>query len=283
MKPALRRAGVLYQPHIPAARELAMILDARLRTLDVEPWLASAWEVGAGEMVDTDLVITLGGDGTVLRAARATAAADHAAPPLLSVDFGRLGFLTEVAPEEAEAALARVLAGDCWIEERYLLLAEQFRAGQCIGELFAVNEVVLARSDGPHALRLGLRLDGVHVANYVADGVIVATPTGSTAYAYAAGGPIVAPTLDAMLVIPAAAHLSLIRSLVVPSSTVVELTADSHRPSVVTADGQQVLNWEDGDRLRVTRSDRAARFVRLGRPGYFFATLHARLSKPRPF
>lgn len=279
----MRRIGVLYQPHIPAAHRLALVLATRLRELGVEPWLESAWEreVLAAEVNTCDLLITLGGDGTILRAARATAESNHRSPPLLAVDFGRLGFLAELQPGEAEAALPRVLDGDYWIEERYLLAARQYRDGTRIEEAFALNDVVLVRGDGPHVLRLSVSLDGAHVTNYVADGIIVATPTGSTAYAYAAGGPIIAPTLDAMLVIPIAPHLTLTRALVVPAATLVELRAESHRPAVVAIDGQLVLPWERDNCLRVTRSERTVRFVRLGGRDYFYATLNARLSKPR--
>lgn len=279
----MRRVGVLYQPHIPAARELAVVLAERLRALGVETWLESAWEreALAAEVNACDLLVTLGGDGTILRAARATAESDHRSPPLLAVDFGRLGFLAEVQPAQAEAILPRVLDGDYWIEERYLLAAEQYREGTRIEEAFALNDVVLVRGDGPHVLRLTLSLDGAHVTNYVADGIIVATPTGSTAYAYAVGGPIMAPTLEAMLIIPIAPHLTLTRALVVPTETIVELEAESHHPAVVAVDGQLVLPWKRGDRLRVTRSDRTVRFVRLGRRDYFYATLNTRLSKPR--
>src|SRR5690606_28357 len=174
----MRRVGVVYQPHIPAARELASVLEAQLRADNIETWLESAWERSAliAQVSHSDLLVTLGGDGTILRTARAAAESDRPPPPLLSVHFGRLGFLAELQPEEAAEALPRVLAGNYWIEERHLLAAAQYRDNTCINEAFALNDVVLARGDGPHVLRLTLSLDGVHVSNYVADGIIVATP-----------------------------------------------------------------------------------------------------------
>ena len=208
----------------------------------------------------TDLVLSLGGDGTMLRAV------DLAAPedvPVLGVNLGQLGYLTEVEPSGVRMALKRFLAGSYTLEERMRLEAVLDGAE---GErpATALNEVVVEKSEMGHTVRLEVALDGRPFTSYVADGLILATPTGSTAYAFSAGGPIVWPELEALLVIPSNAHALFARPLVTsPESIVaVETVADSH-DGLVFCDGRRTLELPAGARVEVVRGKDPIRWVRL--------------------
>ncbi len=275
----IERAGLLYHPYIPESRALAEELAAFLRGAGVQTWLESSRDHTSlrPRAGNSDLLVTLGGDGTILRAARA---ALPKSPPILAVNFGHLGFMTELAPDEALEALPKVLAEQFWVEERPLLDVVLVRDGREEARLVAVNDVVLARGDGPHALKLDVWVNGALVTRYVADGLIVATPTGSTAYALAAGGPIVAPSVDALVVVPVAAHLAHLRNLVVPAGAVVEVaTGTPYHETVAVVDGQVAVPWAPGDRLRATGSRHVVRFVRLGSREYYYETLAKRLDR----
>ncbi len=273
---------LLYNPRIPASETLAHTLAplAQAANHPVIVGVSDRTELLLAQQESAALLVTLGGDGTILKVARA--AANHfsgGTPPLLSIDFGTVGFLTELPPAEAEEGLKRVLAGDFWLEDRHFLRAYLSRNGEMVAEKLALNDVVLARGDGPHAIRLMLSIDGAETARYTADGMIVASPTGSTAYALAAGGPIIHPTMNVMLAIPVAPHLAVARGFVVPADGTITLTASAFRTTVVTLDGQVTIPYATGDVLTVTTSPHTARFVRLGAPNYFYTTLQERLRR----
>jgi NAD+ kinase len=282
------RVGLLYHPRVEASQRLAYHLAEVIQEQQRETWIESAW---ASEEIfdhadDCELLVILGGDGSILRVARASlvrrqknGGGGRATPPLLTVDFGKLGFLTELQPDDAIQGLQQVLEGNFWLEERRLLRAILVRDGQVVAEHEALNDVVLARGDGPHSIRIALSIDDAETVGYTADAMIVASPTGSTAYALGAGGPIMAPGVDGLLVMPVAPHLALARGFVVPGSSRVTLSASAWRVTVVTLDGQTTLPYEEGDLLHVTQSDAVARFVRMGPRNYFYATLQQKLRK----
>ncbi len=273
------KIGLLYHPLVSASQQMAESLVEVVEACGHEAWVESAW--AREQIVERadfcGMLVTLGGDGTILRVARASLGAcptgGRVTPPLLTVDYGTLGFLAELPPARAHEGLRRALTdGDFWIEERCLLRARLVRDGETIEEREALNDVVLARGDGPHAIRLTFSIDGAEVGRYTADAMIVATPTGSTAYAQGAGGPILGPTLEAMLAIPVAPHFAIAPSFVVPASSHITLEASARRSTIVTIDGQINLAYQQGDQLHVTQSDARARFVRTGPPNYFYAT-----------
>lgn len=271
---------------VAASQQMAETLAALVLELGAEPWVRSAWarEEIVAQADTCSLLITLGGDGTILRVARASlkqlGEGQRATPPLFTVDYGTLGFLAEVAPDEAATALRRVLTEETWwLEERRLLHALLVREGEVIERRDALNDVVLARGDGPHAIRLTLTIDGAIVANYTADAMIIASPTGSTAYAQGAGGPIMGPNVDGMLAIPVAPHLAVARGFVVSSTSKIMLEASARKTTVVTIDGQVNLPYQAGDQLHITRSDAVARFVRLGPANYFYANFRRKLRR----
>ncbi len=274
--------GILHHPHKPESLSLAQEIGAFLQGAGVpQIWHESAWDAEAvlARVPGSDLMITLGGDGTLLRAARLGASFRV---PMLGVKMGRLGFLAEVPPDNWQEPLQRMLDGTGWIEERLMMHAVVQRpllGGelQTVCEHEALNDVVLSRGDLARVVRISAQLDGGYLTEYTCDGLIVCTATGSTGYALAVGGPILPPTLRNILVIPIAPHLSMDRAVVLPEGVEVRMQAVAdHRP-ILTVDGQVVVEIEEGDEVVVTTSGHAARFVRLRDRSYFYRTLMDKL------
>lgn len=221
---------------------------------------------------DADLVVALGGDGTMLRA---VAAIDGAPVPILGVNLGQLGYLTEIDPSELAAALDRVVAapdeGGWHLDERLMLDAVACRGDTERGRWRALNEAVVEKSESGQTVRLFARIDGEPFTSYAADGLIVATPTGSTAYSLSARGPVVSPRHRALLLTPVSPHMLFDRTLVLDPSEVVEVEVGD-RPAALAVDGQVVIGLSAGDVVRCTPSTATARFVRFG-PYHFHQIL----------
>jgi len=251
-------------------------LAERVRAAGGSAWLASAWEHGeiVRHMASLDLLVTLGGDGTLLRAARSAA---PYSVPLLGVNFGRLGFLTELRPVDATEGLDQVLAGEGWVDRRSMLRVEVHRDGAPLLATDGLNDCFVGRGPAPRTVRLDVRIDGAMLATVGGDGVIVATATGSTAYAVAAGGPILAPDTPALVLTPVAAHLLAIRSLVLSPTARIDIEPQADPAAVLSVDGQVNLDLAPGDRVTVATSPYTATFIRLRPANYFFATLLERL------
>ncbi len=272
----IERIGILYHPKIPLTQRVAHEIAEFVGQRGVTAWLASTWdEPRVRDQVEAlDLALVLGGDGSTLRAARMTA--PHGAP-IVGLNMGRLGFLSELTPADWRDKLPRILAGDFWIEERLMLRAQAQRSAATFGEYAALNDVVVSRGSLARMIRVHTHIDGGHLATYAADGLIVATPTGSTAYALAVGGPILPPELHNILVIPIAPHLSLERAIVLSEGAVVDLRISTDHEAILTADGQFAFALSDGDRVIVRASPHYARFARVQERTYFYKTLMARL------
>ena len=216
--------------------------------------LASVTSVDEDSFADgLELAISLGGDGTVLRT---VGLIGDASVKILGVNFGDLGYLTVIEPDELHNAVERSLTGDHEIEERMLVSAT---SGDTT--IHALNEIVIERSPGDTTIQVGVTVDGKPFTSYPADGLIVATPTGSTAYSLSARGPIVFPTHYALLLTPVSPHMLFDRSLVLGPDSVIELTVEGHRPAGVSQDGNMVLVMQPGDSITCTRSPRVAQFV----------------------
>ncbi len=224
-----------------AARLGADGIASQLVTLEGRPVDADLDDVPTGPT----LVVSLGGDGTFLRASRLARAASC---PVLGVNFGRLGYLLEVAPEEFDAVLDGAIAGTAIVEDRLGLRVEAPGL-----EAFALNELALEKSVPGHMVRVDTSVNGEHLLTYAADGVVVATPTGSTAYNLSAGGPVVSPGLDVLLLTPVAPHFTIDRSIVLGPSEVIELTVLPDRPAVLVADGALLAHLAPGSTVRVSR------------------------------
>lgn len=248
--------------------------------LGASAWVSSSWSEEAikDRLDDLDLLITLGGDGSLLRAARMTASRSI---PILGINMGRLGFLAEIQPAEWPERIRQTLLGNGWIEERMLLHAEHYQADQVINTYEALNEVVIGRGKFARVVRLHTDIDGVFLTRYTADGLILATATGSTAYALAAGGPILPPELENFLLVPLAPHLSLERAIVLSRGVTVSVQISTDHTAVLTVDGQFEVELANQDRVVMQASPAVARFVRLQDKNYFYRTLMQRLGWPQ--
>ena len=251
------------------ARELAVGLTAaghvvRMPARDATVARVDGVEIhdGAGFGDGLDLVVALGGDGSILRAVELIGTAGT---PLMGVDHGQLGYLTEVEPAEAAEAVARFLSGDRAVEARMLLdITIDPGDGREPERHIALNEAVVERSAEVNTIRLRVEIDGEFFTTYAVDGMIIATPTGSTAYAFSARGPIIDPTHRSLLLTPVSPHMLFDRSLVLEPSTAVELTVDGHRPATVSVDGRRIATVGDGATIRCVAAPQSAQLVTFG-------------------
>jgi NAD+ kinase len=236
------------------------------------PGVTVVAEAEVGEAID--LLICLGGDGTLLHAAALVG--DHGVP-VLGVNLGTLGFLVPFAPDEAHAAVERALAGDLEVEERIRLAVELHRPNRGVTVRTALNDAVLSQGTMARLVELVATLDGHEVARYKADGLIISTPTGSTAYNLAAGGPILTPTQASLAITPICPHTLTHRPLVVSASSQVVITTGTGASGVVlTIDGQWVYSVGMNDRVEIRQAERPLRLYRSGKP--FFEILREKLS-----
>ena len=275
----MNRVGILYHPIIEAAYTLAKELEEFLGASGISVWLCSAWEgeTARAQVNDTDLVLSIGGDGTILRAAQAVA---PGLTPITGINLGKLGFMTEISPDEALDKLPALLAGEGWVDERALLEAELFpiSQGHEPARLFyALNDVVIARGAIARMVSIDASINGEPLTTYKADGMIVATATGSTAYSLAAGGPILHPKAKEFLLLPILPHLSSAYTLVLPSTAVVKLRISTAHQATLSIDGHINLALSSGAIVTVKRSPNTTRFLRIHPETSFYSSLEQRL------
>ena len=277
----MTRLGVVGHPRYERLGEVMRAVAAAAPSLGLE--LAVEEELlpfadGATALADpaqVDAMLTLGGDGTFLRGARF---AEGHAIPILGVNLGRLGFLTCCRVEDLDETLARFARGEYELEDRLGLLATVVtRDGRERVRCFALNDVVLHKGGFARVVSLRVLANGETVASYAADGVVVSTPTGSTAYSLSAGGPVVYPTLECIVVTPISAHTLAIRPLVLPGTAEVRVEAEvGPEALLVTVDGQEGATFRPDETLIVRHAERPVRIVRF--PGSsFFATMRRKL------
>ncbi len=193
--------------------------------------------------------------------------------PILGINLGKFGFLMQLSRDDWMETLPRLLDGDYKIENRMMLKAEQWHGKQLLGTHQVINEVVVARGQVVRPIRIHASVDGYPLAGYVADGLIASTPTGSTAYALAVGGPIMPPELRNILIVPVAPHLSMDRAVILPEGASVEITVNSDHGAVMSVDGHEPALINNSDRVMVTASDISVKFVVFQDPGYFYRNL----------
>lgn len=271
----LHRVAVLYHPRKPKAIAEAEWLCVELRKRNVETVIGNGWDtdVVGRDGCGRDLVIALGGDGTILHVARLLA---PCAVPVLGINLGRVGFLAEMTPEDLHDRIDELIEGKFWTERRTMLDVE-WRDGDVVEEFHCLNEVVVARGSSPRAIHIRTVLDGREFMTYTADAVMVATATGSTAYSLAAGGPILYPEASAFMLTPVAPHLHIGRSIILPPEMIVTLGVTSDRPAVMSVDGTVDRALRPGYTVQVRRSATDAIFVRLGSSTYFYEAIAERL------
>jgi NAD+ kinase len=280
----IARVGIVAKAHLVAAAphlaELAAWFDARR----IEPVFETATAALSGAAAmdgrrvfdkaalvgEVDLIIVLGGDGTLLSMADFIGAADVDVP-ILGVNFGRLGFLTEVTLSELYPALEAVIAGTARVAERLMLRSTTIRKGAALADHASLNDVVVTKAARSRMIELSVFVGAEFVTGVRADGLIVATPTGSTAYNLAAGGPIVQPTMDALLLTPIAPHMLTNRPIVIPSNSLVRVVPimDARDQVYVTFDGQEGYELEAGDEVQICCTPKRLKLLHPSARSYF--------------
>ncbi len=276
MNTQIRRIGIVAKPKLETVAGVVKNLTdwCAARQIGVLCDNATAAIAGRSDglerkqlVAQSDLLVVLGGDGTLLAMARDM---DSHAVPILAVNFGSLGFLTEITLEETFQTLESVLAGNASSQNRMMIDVAVLREGGCLAQYHALNDAVLTKGALARIIDIDVKIDNNFVATYKADGLIVSTPTGSTAYALSAGGPIVYPTLDAMLVTPIASHTLTFRALVVPDKVTVEMSLNATQESVyLTVDGQVGLALKGDDRIQVRKSAVALELIESSNKNFF--------------
>ena len=232
---------------------LALAVDAQALGIDVEV-------CADDQTVTADLVLSIGGDGTMLRS---VAILDGAAVPVLGINVGLLGYLAEVEPEHLVVSLERFFVGDYELERRLVIDVGVTKSDGSNSNWRALNEASFEKLRTGQTVRLAVSIDGARFTTFQADGLLVATPTGSTAYSLSARGPVVSPTLDVLLLTPLAPHMLFDRSLVLSPSEIIRVDVDGPRPVGLAIDGQEVASLESGDSIVCSASSRPALFVRM--------------------
>lgn len=259
---AVRRIGFAYNPTSDAAIELREQAAGWCSIRGIEHWALTAADLDGlrSQLAGTDVLVVLGGDGTFLRAARAVV---ESGTPLLGVNVGKVGFLSNVETDDLERVLGQLLAGAYRIEDRMALEGQILRGGRAgaAERHLALNDVVIARGSLARVCRLDVAIDESHLATFIADGLVVASPTGSTGYSFSAGGPIVAPETRNLIVTPIAGYLSTIRSIVVEPTRVVRCRVQEAYEALVSIDGREDIPIAVGDVVEVRAIDAPVRFV----------------------
>lgn len=222
-----------------------------------------------------DLWIALGGDGTMLRSGQLCG---PAGVPVLGINMGRLGFLMGMQVDEWPDELPKLFQDAYWLEPRLMLRAAHLRRGETLGSWEVLNEAIVSRGDIVRPVQLRTSLDGSHFTTYHADGLIAATPTGSTAYALAAGGPILPPQLRNYLIVPVAAHLSFSSAIVLAEGSVVSIQVCTQHKAALSLDGQRTVPLLDGDQVIVHASEHTVQFVRIKDQDYFYRNLTSKMN-----
>lgn len=275
----MKRVGILYHPMKEATYVLSKKLESFLGTRGTSVWLCSAWEgeTAKAQVKGTDLILSVGGDGTILRAAQAVI---PGATPITGINLGKLGFMTELSVDEAMEKLPALLAGEGWIDERSLLEAELFlpdEGHKTPDKFYALNDVVMARGAVTRVINVEASIDNELLTTYKADGVIVATATGSTGYSLAAGGPILHPQAKELLLVPIMPHLSLGYSLVLQATATVRLRLNTTLPATLSIDGHINLPLSNGATITVKHSSNTVRFLRIHPESSFYSSLEQKL------
>lgn len=248
------RLGLVVHPDKPEAAALAASLTRMCGDRGIE---ATVLDVGKPDLDDIDIVVGVGGDGTLLKAAGIAGPADV---PVIGVNLGRVGYLANIEPDNLDALLDGMAKESLEVDYRMTLVAETEGHPATTG----INDVVIEKVLSHRLVQIGVEINGRYFTTYRADGIIVATPLGSTAYSLSAGGPVVDPDLDALIMTPVAPHSLLSRTIMLSPDAVVRFTVEIDRPARVDVDGKEAMILEPGSHLDVRRGERPVRFLSLG-------------------
>lgn len=274
----MKTVGIIYNVRIPEALDLGTTILHQL-PLPEDSWISPAENLDGFQdrAENTKLVITVGGDGTILRAAQLTAPNGI---PIVGVNMGRLGFMTELQVHEALEKLPHYLDSECRVEERFMIQATLVKANgeeKEAGTYHALNDVVLARGAVSRVVTITGYIDGAQLTTFRADAVILSTATGSTGYNLAVGGPILDIASDSLVLKPVAAHMGLTAALVLAPDVKVELSLEGYQDATFSIDGYVDYPMEPGDKVTVKQSPYRATFLRANPPSHYYATLTRRL------
>lgn len=267
------KVAILAHPDIHKALDIANEVSDFIKNEGLEAESGSLYDESLRQAVQErafDLLIALGGDGTVLRAGHLCAPVDVA---LLGINIGRFGFLAELNRENWRNILPKLFTGDYRFEERMMLNAHCVRAGEKQSAFDVINDVVVARGQYVRPIEIEAFLDGAELFHYMADGLIASTPTGSTAYALAAGGPILPPEIRNILLMPIAPHLSVDRAVVLSEGASVFIKVKTKHEAVVSMDGHEPVHLASGDGVQLQAHKKSLIMVRFEDPGYFYRNL----------
>jgi NAD+ kinase len=269
----IKHVAVAAHPRVIEAIQEADQITAFLTEQGYQTWHGMLYDEDLPKRLEDgefDLLIALGGDGTMLRAGHLCG---PTRVPILGINLGHFGFLMEIRQNQWRDYLPRLIKGEYWIEKRMMLCAEQRRGSKSMGIWEVLNEVVIGRGQIVRPVQLVTKVDDRYLTTYVADALIAATPTGSTAYALAVGGPILPPELRNILLVPVAPHLSVDRAIVLSEGSSVSVTVHMDHQAVLSVDGQMPVELVDEDRVDIRASDHTVQFVRFQDPGYFYRNL----------
>ena len=275
----IKKIGILYHPKVKAAYKLSHELEKPLADRGISTWICSAWEPEKAKAIldNTDLILTSGGDGTILRAVQVALSTQT---PITGINLGKLGFMTELSASNVLEELNTLLDKKSWIDERSMLEAEIISSDKLkepSPKLYALNDIVVARGAIARLINIETSIDGGLLTTYRADGVIVATATGSTGYSLAAGGPIIHPKAKESLLVPIMPHLGLINSLILPSSAVISLRIITTHEATLIVDGHISFHLSDGDIITIRHSSRITRFLRIKPETSYYSSLEQKL------
>ncbi len=280
---SIKRIGVLAHPARPDTHPVAQEINNQLYARGIASWLHTDWDETSvvHDVAGADIVMAIGGDGAMLRAGRVCAEHDV---PVLGVNMGWLGFLTEIeSPDDWQSGLDQLLRGDYWIEERMMLRAALLQDKRAeLRSYHALNDVVIRGSASGRMVQLDSYIDKHWATTYNADALIISTPTGSTGYALATGGPILPPELRNILMTPMAPHLSMERPIILSRGAVVDIepTPENRHQVELTVDGRVVAKLSHNQHIRVTSAAPVSKFARLRERNYFYRSLLDRM-EPR--
>ena len=276
-----KRIGVIYHHRIARAKELSEELLRILPSSDASGWSCSSHDDACHKdnLPTTDFVVSLGGDGTLLRVARLVAPYGK---PIVAVNMGSLGFMSELKPEDTLEGVQALLRGEGWIDERTMLQAELLSKGASkpsFSTRHILNDIVISHGGTPRLIHVKTSIDGAPLTTYRADGIIVSTATGSTAYNLAQGGPILHPRAREIVLNSICPHLSLSYALVLSPTAVVDFELRTDHEAILSVDGQINMPMQDGDKVKVSLSPDSTRLLRIHPPSNFYTTLDQRLRR----